>query len=150
MKENITYLIQRLSVAVQRETQHPSWAVQGTWSPRTSLRPLDLILVLIFVLYYCVYVTVVIFFHLFIIVIYYVRCLAHFYIYLSIQRCLSVPVYKLQYFICDTRGPTRNPGRIRRKLYVYFKNTTSTFRIGGIYRYNERTCSLSLEPRLQR
>ena len=34
------------------------------------------------------------------------------YIYIfSIRRCLSVPVYKLQYFICDTRGPTRNPGK---------------------------------------
>ena len=34
-----------------------------------------------------------------------------FYIFISIRRCLSVPVYKLQYFICDTRGPTRNPGK---------------------------------------
>ena len=27
------------------------------------------------------------------------------------QRCLSDPVYKMQYFICDTRGPTRNSGK---------------------------------------
>ena len=31
-------------------------------------------------------------------------------------------------------GPREIPERIRRKLYVYFKNTTSTFRISGIYR----------------
>ena len=45
-------------------------------------------------------------------------------------------------------GPRGIPERIRRKLYVYFKNTTSTLRIGGIYRYN--ACSWPLEPRLQR
>ena len=31
-------------------------------------------------------------------------------------------------------GPREIPERIRRKLYVYFTNTTSTFRISGIYR----------------
>ena len=31
-------------------------------------------------------------------------------------------------------GPREIPERIRRKLYVYFKNTTSTFRISGIDR----------------
>ena len=48
------------------------------------------------------------------------------YLFISIRRCLSVPMYKLQYFICDTRGPTRNPG----------KNTTSTLRILQEYNVN--------------
>ena len=43
---------------------------------------------------------------------------------------LSVPVYKLY---ATPAGPRGIPERIRRKLYLYFKNTTSTFRIGGIY-----------------
>ena len=28
-----------------------------------------------------------------------------------LYRTVVVPAYKLQYFICDTRGPTRNPGK---------------------------------------
>ena len=40
-----------------------------------------------------------------------VRLARIFYIYISRCVCLSDP-YKLQYFICDTRGPTRNPGKI--------------------------------------
>ena len=38
-----------------------------------------------------------------------------------------------------SRGITE---RIRLKLYVYFKNTTSTFRICGIYRYNVHVVGL--------
>ena len=37
------------------------------------------------------------------------------YMYISILAVcphLADPAYKLRYFICDTRGPTRNPGKI--------------------------------------
>ena len=54
------------------------------------------------------------------------------YIYVS-SIAFAYPVYKLQDFICNTRGPTRNNTK-NAKLYVYFKNTSS-FRISGIYRY---------------
>ncbi len=43
-----TNLIQRLSVAVQRGNAASvlhAWAVQGAWSPRTSLRPFDFIVI---------------------------------------------------------------------------------------------------------
>ena len=37
---------------------------------------------------------------------FYIIYIHNYYIlYSSIPRCLSSPVYKLQYFICDTRGP---------------------------------------------
>ena len=41
-----------------------------------------------------------------------------------IQRQLSYmsDPYKLQYFICDTRGPTRNPGKITTYNFPYMRN----------------------------
>ncbi len=48
-----------------------------------------------------------------------VRLAQFFYMSPAVCPHLADPAYKLPYFICDTHGPTRNPGKI----------TTSTLRI---------------------
>ena len=59
------------------------------------------------------------------------------YLYLSGAVCPS-PCINCSTLYATPAGPRGIPERIRRKLYVHFKNTTSTFCIGGIYRYNVR------------
>ena len=55
------------------------------------------------------------------------------YLYLSGTVCPS-PCINCSTLYATPAGPRGIPERIRRKLYVYFKNTTSTFRISEFYR----------------